>query len=165
MGDESCTASAEIFGAIAAAGASAKRAAARNAQAGIDLVSSTLVLPTRKRKPPPIAAKMARLTTAIVESPVSVRIGNAKALCMAHPRTGPAPIARARGNRGRAIANPKLVHKTAATTAQRAAFAEDAIKLGPAIKMAETIPIGAKVVPALPRDSTEGQKSLFYGLN
>src|SRR5262245_13352133 len=127
MGDESCTASAEILGAIAAAGASASTAAPTNAQTGIACLPSSSLLFASKRKPAPIAAKVARLTTEMAENPVSARIGSARALCMAQPMTGAAPIARARGSRGRAIANPRLVQKTAATTAQRAAFAEDAI--------------------------------------
>src|SRR5215468_5373641 len=127
MGDESCTASAEIFGAIAAAGASANTAAPTNAQTGIDSLLSSSVLPASKRKPAPIAATTARPTTEIAENPVSARIGSTRALCIAHPTTGAAPIATARGSRGRATANPRLVQKTAATTAQRAAFAVDAI--------------------------------------
>jgi hypothetical protein len=71
--------------------------------------------------------KTARLTTETAENPATVRIGSARLLFTAHPTTGAAPIARARGSRGRAIANPRVVQKTAATTAQRAAFAEDAI--------------------------------------
>src|SRR3954454_4438576 len=127
MGDESCTASAEIFGAIAIAGTSASTAAPRTAQTGIDsLLSSSLPL-TIQRKPAPMVAKMARLTTEITENPVSVRIGSATALCMAHPTTGAAPSAKTRGNRDRRMANPRLAQKAAATTAHSAAFAEDAI--------------------------------------
>src|SRR5215470_13712135 len=127
MGDESCTASAEIFGTIAAAGASASTAAPRSDQIGIDSLPSFLLLPTLSRKEAPIAAKMARLTTKVAENPVSVRIGNATALCTAHPTAGATPIAKACGSKARAIANPRLVQKTAATTAQRATFAEDII--------------------------------------
>src|ERR1700758_5505683 len=127
MGDESCTASAEIFGAIAAAGASARTAAPKNAQTGIDSLPSSSLLPASKRKPAPTAAKIARLATEIADNPVSVRIGNARALCMAHPTTGAAPSARARGSRSPATGNPRPVQKTTATTAQKAAFAEDAI--------------------------------------
>src|SRR5436309_8919097 len=100
MGDESCTASAEIFGPIAAAGASANTAAPTNAQTGIDSLLSPLLLLASKRNPTPIAAKMARLTTETAENPVSVRIGSARALCIAHPMAGAAPNARARGSRG-----------------------------------------------------------------